>query len=152
MTIDTSGSTLTFILAGSHAREPEQAYASAGYVLFSAERVCIDPSFIKRVTTGVIIQVPTGWCGRVIELPHTRQLGRYSVTGDGHIDGTYLSSAKVCITNLRNKKMCINTGDPIAFLVVHPVFVPIGKVTCRRRLEFNESDCEVTEMMTHIGM
>ena len=117
------------------AKEPFQANESdAGYDLFSTEYVTIEPFKRKLVSTGINIEIPQGFYGRIAPRSGLACKKGIDVMA-GVIDSGYRGEIKVLLINLNfagynitpnaydamfgsTNKMEINPGDRIAQLII----------------------------------
>ncbi len=105
------------------AEDPEltphyQTEGSAGCDLRSAECVTILPGKRAIVSTGVKIELPSGFEAQV--RPRSGLAAKYGVTvlnSPGTIDSDYRGTVKVILLNMGEEPFVINKGDRIAQLV-----------------------------------
>jgi dUTP pyrophosphatase len=108
------------------AKPPDQAHEhDAGFDLFAAEWVQIEPGRRASVGTGVAVAIPEGHAGLV--LPRSGLAMRHGiglVNAPGLIDAGYRGELRVLLLNTdRNDAFAIEPGDRIAQLVVTRVEV-----------------------------
>lgn len=99
---------------------PKRAYSDdAGFDLYACERQHILPNEVVKVSTGIAIEIPTGYFGLVVTRSSMAHKGVY-VTG-GVIDSGYRGPVHV-VLNTGAQSYEIKPGDRIAQMLVLPVF------------------------------
>ncbi len=102
------------------ARLPERSHdGDAGWDLFSAEDVEIEPGATGVVPTDVSMEIPRGWYGQVKSRSGLGTKG--VVVTAGVVDSTYRGNIKVVIINCGRKTLLLKRGDRIAQMVFLPV-------------------------------
>lgn len=90
---------------------------AAGFDIFAAENMGISPGETRCIKTGVAIQIPNGFYGKI-----TSRSGLYIkkkvLAFDGTIDADYRGEIFVCLRNENEKAHFICSGDRIAQLVI----------------------------------
>lgn len=115
-----------FILTGDHGGglPPTQATdGSAGFDLFSAEKVEFEPGQYERVACGIAMEIPEGYCGLV--LPRSGLVLKKGLTvanAPGLIDSDYRGEVCVMLHNISARDQFVSAGDRIAQMV----FVQFG--------------------------
>lgn len=104
---------------------------SVGMDLYAAidNTEIIMPSEIKLVSTGICIQIPTGYEAQI--RPRSGLALKYGITllnTPGTIDWDYRGEIKVIIINLGKEPFTINRGDRIAQMVINKVEKPLIEV------------------------
>lgn len=100
------------------ARMPERAHPTdAGYDLYSRETVCIMHHASAVIDTGVHIELPPGYYGK-IESRSGMNINHGVVSCGGVIDEGYTGSVCVKLYNLSNSGYVVQVGDKIAQLVI----------------------------------
>ena len=104
---------------------PEYAtFGSSGLDLraFLTEPLIINPSEIKLVPTGIMMELPVELEGQV--RPRSGLAAKHGITclnSPGTIDSDYRGEIKVLLINLGKEKFVINNNDRIAQLVISKV-------------------------------
>lgn len=119
--------TLQFARLCAAARAPERAHpGDAGYDLFAAEAVAIEPGRRASVGTGVAVAIPDGCAGLV--LPRSGLAARHGITlanAPGLIDSGYRGELRVLLLNTDPQSAFdVAIGDRVAQLVVVRVEAP----------------------------
>lgn len=84
--------------------------------------VKIQPGDIFQCSSGLSIELPTGWEGQVRGRSSLNRLGIMVPTGT--IDAGYRGEIGIIIYNLSKNMYIINKYDKIAQLIISPVFSP----------------------------
>ena len=113
--------TLRFKRLAAHATAPAQAHdGDAGYDLFAAESVAIEPGRRASVGTGIAVAIPAGCAGLV--LPRSGLAARHGITlpnAPGLIDSGYRGELRVLLLNSDpDAAFDVAVGDRIAQLLV----------------------------------
>jgi dUTP pyrophosphatase len=108
----------------SDARPPEQAHPhDAGFDIFAAESLRIEPGERAAVATGIALAIPDGFAGFV--LPRSGLAARHGialVNAPGLIDPGYHGEVRVLLLNTdRAQAFHIENGERIAQLVLVPI-------------------------------
>ena len=103
------------------AKLPTRANDSdAGYDLYSTESMPLVPSNRQAVCTGVCVEIPKGYYGRIAPRSGLALKAGIDVLG-GVIDSGYRNEIKVILINLGNKTFVIERGARIAQMVLCPI-------------------------------
>jgi dUTP pyrophosphatase len=90
---------------------------SAGADLFCLEAFTLQPRERKSVPTGVAVEIPPGWYGRVA--PRSGLAARYGIdTLAGVVDPDYRGELLVLIANTGDAPVSFDAGERIAQLVI----------------------------------
>ncbi len=104
-----------------NAQTPTYAYSTdAGLDLFSAENYSLEPGQNRDFSTGIIIEIPVGYVGLIMEKSGLALKRQISVMG-GVIDAGYRGEIKVILHNNSNKAQEFKIGDKLAQLLVQKV-------------------------------
>lgn len=97
---------------------------SAGLDLFSITDISIPPSSKELINTGISIEIPTGYYGRIA--PRSSMAWKkHSDVGAGVIDSDYRGDIGVVLFNLSTTNSIeINAGDKIAQLIIEKAYFP----------------------------
>ncbi len=100
------------------ARLPERGTSrAAGADLHCIEAFTLEPGERKLAPTGLIVEIPPGWYGRVA--PRSGLAVRHAIdTLAGVIDPDYRAELKVLLVNLGDVAVSFNAGDRIAQLIL----------------------------------
>ena len=100
------------------ARLPERGSNwSAGADLFCLEAFTLQPRERKSVPTGVAVEIPPGWYGRVA--PRSGLAARHGIdTLAGVVDADYRGELLVLIVNTSDTSVSFGAGERIAQLVI----------------------------------
>ena len=116
---------LKFELVHPDAILPLRAHSTdAGLDLHTVERVGLAAGEQRTISTGVAVEIPTGYVGLVC--PRSGLAAKYGITivnAPGIIDSGYRGELKVVLLNTSPNVIGFNVGDRIAQLVVTPVCV-----------------------------
>ena len=103
-----------------HARLPSKANEDdAGWDLYAAEDVIIEPSERTLIGTDIAMAIPAGYVGLIWDrsgMATKRGVHRFA----GVIDSGYRGEVKVCLWNASNEHCIINKGERMAQLLVQP--------------------------------
>ena len=103
-----------------YARLPSKANEDdAGWDLYAAEDVNIEPSQRMLIGTDIAMAIPIGYVGLIWDrsgMAIKRGVHRFA----GVIDSGYRGEVKVCLWNASNEHCVINKGDRMAQLLVQP--------------------------------
>ena len=106
------------------AYEPTRAHPTdAGLDLKTKERVKIWPNLSATIDTGVHVELPPGFYGK-IESKSGLDVNHNIVSCGGVIDEGYTGSIVVKLYNLGDKAYIFNPGDKVAQLVIQPYLAP----------------------------
>ena len=96
---------------------------AAGYDLYAAEDVCIQPQCRGLVGTAISIKVPPGTYGRVA--PRSGLSVKHEIdVGAGVVDEDYRGEVKILLINNSTKDFHASKGDRIAQLVLEKITNP----------------------------
>ena len=87
--------------------------------MYSVEDTTIEPNSTEVVSTGIALEIPTGFEGIVRGRSGLASKGIHVHIGT--IESSYRGDIGVIITNTTNKSFSINRGDRIAQFTVKPV-------------------------------
>ena len=120
--------TFTHILVKRHseyARLPTLSYDdSAGMDLYAAETVTIPPGKSRIIATDLEIQIPMGFCGKLMARSGLAFDHRIMI-GAGLIDAGFEAPIKVPVFNLGDEDYHINVGSAFCQIVITPVTMGI---------------------------
>ena len=112
------------ILLDPGAYEPTRAHPTdAGLDLRAKERVKIWPGMAATIDTGVHVELPPGYYGK-IESKSGLNVKHSIVSCGGTIDEPYRGSIVVKLYNLGDKAYVFEPGDKVAQLVIQPYIAP----------------------------
>ena len=95
----------------------------AGLDLYAAENICIPLGTTKKVKTGIAIEIPIGYVGRISDRSGIASKGL--IVGAGVIDAGYTGDHTVVLHNFSADGFYgVNKGDKIAQLIIYPVETP----------------------------
>ena len=99
--------------------------ADAGMDIYSNQDVTIMPHSFEIVSTGITIEIDSGFVGLL------KPKGRNNhLLGAGVVDAGYQGEILVKVSNITAKPMEIKPGDAIGQLLIIPIFTPeITEVT-----------------------
>ena len=90
---------------------------SAGIDLKSSVDIVLPPNSNTLVSTGLVMEIPTGYRGDIRSRSGLASKHNLHV-GAGVIDSPYRGEIKVLLLNLSNKEYSIKRGDRIAQLII----------------------------------
>ena len=100
------------------AKVPTRANDSdAGYDLYSTESLPLIPSSRQAICTGICVEIPKGYYGRIAPRSGLALKAGLDVLG-GVIDSGYRDEIKVILINLGEGLVAIEEGDRIAQLII----------------------------------
>jgi deoxyuridine 5''-triphosphate nucleotidohydrolase (dut) len=105
-----------------NAKIPSYAYdTDSGADLFSCEAIKIFPGETRIVSTGVKMEFPDGWAGRILEKSGLALKQSVQIMG-GVIDSSYRGEVNVIIHNASNTAiLSFEVGDKVAQIEIYPV-------------------------------
>jgi len=103
------------------AKLPKRAYDSIGYDLYSIEDVELLKHDVKKVRTGIAIEIPEGYVGIIKERSSVGSKG--VAIRAGVIDPDYRGEVIVVLHNIDNVYHKIKKGDKVAQLLIVPVLI-----------------------------
>lgn len=108
---------------------PERAHdTDAGYDLRTPKRVVIHRGSSAVIDTGVHIQIPSGWFGK-LESKSGLNVNHSVVSLGGVIDSGYTGSIRAKIYNLGDTDYVFSAGDKVVQIIFHrhesPSFVVV---------------------------
>lgn len=95
---------------------------SAGYDLYAAEKMTIQPKDKGLVSTGLSIKTPPGTYGQIS--PRSSLASKMIDIGGGVVDRDYTGIVKIIIYNLSNDVFVVNEGDRVAQLILQKIKTP----------------------------
>ena len=94
---------------------------AAGYDLYSIDSVDINPGECKLISTGIAIQLPTGYFGAIFPRSGTAvKRGLRLANCVGVIDSDYRGEVKVPLYNNSQEVQPVEQGERIAQLIILP--------------------------------
>ena len=97
---------------------PTRAKSSdAGYDLYSVVDVLITPTARELVATGIAIEIPEGYYGRIAPRSGLAVKAGVDILA-GVVDSGYRNEVKVVMINLGQGLVSVNKGDRIAQLII----------------------------------
>jgi len=113
--------TLRFAKLSEHARAPTRgSFVAAGYDLYAAEEMVIEPGKRACVKTDIQIEVPDGTYGRVA--PRSGLAAKHGIdVGAGVVDKDYRGNVMVLLFNFGDAAFNVARGDRIAQLVLEKI-------------------------------
>lgn len=104
-----------------NARLPtRESNRAAGYDLYANENIHINPDQRCLVSTGIAIQIPYGYYGRIA--PRSGLAVRNGINvGAGVIDSNYTGHVKILLFNHGETFLDIKDGDRIAQLIIEKI-------------------------------
>ena len=112
---------IKYVKVNPKAHAPTRAHSSdAGYDLYSTEYLKIEPFERTLVSTGLIIEIPNGFYGRIAPRSGLACKKGIDVMA-GVIDSGYRGEWKVCLLNTSDKEFEIKRGDKIAQALIQPI-------------------------------
>merc|ERR1711955_95810 len=113
--------TLRFAKLSEHAKAPTRGSSvAAGYDLYAAEEMVIEPGKRAWVKTDIQIEVPDGTYGRVA--PRSGLAAKHGIdVGAGVIDKDYRGNVMVLLFNFGDSAFNVGRGDRIAQLVLEKI-------------------------------
>lgn len=92
---------------------------SAGYDLYSVEKIDIPRNSLRVISTGLAITVPCGTYGRIAG--RSSMALREITTLGGVIDRDYIGEVKIILYNMGDMSYQVNIGDRIAQLILEKI-------------------------------
>ena len=89
----------------------------AGYDLYSTESLPLTPHTRQAICTGICVEIPKGYYGRIAPRSGLALKAGLDVLG-GVIDSGYRNEIKVILINFREGLVSIEEGDRIAQLII----------------------------------
>jgi len=113
--------TLRFAKLSEHAKAPTRGSSvAAGYDLYAAEEMVIEPGKRACVKTDIQIEVPDGTYGRVA--PRSGLAAKHGIdVGAGVVDKDYRGNVMVLLFNFGDAAFNVARGDRIAQLVLEKI-------------------------------
>jgi len=113
--------TLRFAKMSEHAKAPTRGSSvAAGYDLYAAEEMVIEPGKRACVKTDIQIEVPDGTYGRVA--PRSGLAAKHGIdVGAGVVDKDYRGNVMVLLFNFGDAAFNVARGDRIAQLVLEKI-------------------------------
>lgn len=120
--------TLDVILKHKNARLPERATSSsAGYDLYAAEGLTIQPGEVGHINIGIVIGIPEGYEGQVRSRSGLAKKGIIVANSPGTIDADYRNDDNivgVLLLNTTKEPYEVKVGDRVAQLVIQTFASP----------------------------
>jgi len=119
-----STSVLTFSKENEKAKTPTKGSEnSAGFDLYSAVDITVEPRSQALISTGLVIETPKGTYGRIAPRSGLA-INNFIGIGAGVIDGDYRGQVGVVIFNHGSSPFKIEEGDRIAQLICEKIEKP----------------------------
>lgn len=100
--------------------KPQKTYEDdAGADLFSTSDVTIAPQSVAKVDTGLLLEIPERYYGKIESRSSIAAKGVFSV--GGVIDATYRGEVKVMLHNSTKEPVFFPKGTKIAQLIIMPL-------------------------------
>ncbi len=116
-----TGPTVGVKLFRPYAKVPHYAYPTdTGADLFTCEDTVIGPGQTIAVSTGIKMEFPEGWAGKILEKSGLAYKRGIQIMG-GVIDSSYRGEVTVIVHNLSNQSVVFDRGDKVAQIEVHEV-------------------------------
>jgi dUTP pyrophosphatase len=112
---------------------------AAGYDLYSVENFELFPNQRHLFETGIIMEIPIGYYGRISPRSGLSFKNGIDVMG-GIIDCDYRNSIKVLLINLSSEPFIIEKGSRIAQIIIQPCYY----------IDFIECD-ELSDTQRNVG-
>lgn len=131
--------TITIHYTSQFDRPKQGSRYSAGYDLQSNENKFIKPGEIAKISTGLSIEIPLGYCGLILPRSSLHQLGNGCCLANsvGLIDPDYRGEIKLAILNpIGPQAARIESGTRVAQII----FVPFTSVEWLRVTSLSETD------------
>lgn len=96
---------------------------AAGYDLYAAEQVTIEPMSRSLIKTDIAIEMPPNTCGRILSRSSWASKLNIDVAA-GIIDQDYTGNICVLLVNNNVYKFVVNKGERIAQLVLQVIVCP----------------------------
>lgn len=107
--------------SSNYATVPTKAnHTDAGFDLYSAESLSVDPHTRKLVSTDIVVEIDTGYYGRIA--PRSGLSCKGIDVAAGVVDSGYRGNLKVLIVNNSDTVFTINVKDRIAQLVIEKIY------------------------------
>lgn len=105
-------------------RAPSNATSdSAGFDLYANQTISLRPNDVKKIPTGLIIQVPIGTYGRIA--PRSSMALKNLWINGGVVDRDYRGEVMIICANMSKDTYTIVKGDKVAQLIcesyIHPI-------------------------------
>ena len=101
---------------------PTRAKSSdAGYDLYSTVDMPITPTARQLVPTGIAIEIPEGYYGRIAPRSGLAVRACFDILA-GFVDSGYRNEIKVLMINLGEGLVSVNKGDRIAQLIIEKCY------------------------------
>lgn len=102
------------------AKLPTKAHPSdAGFDLYALHTCFIGHAEIYKVSTGIAVEIPEGYCGLIFDRSSLGSNGIFRLAGV--IDSSYRGEIMVCLSNISQEQYKIKSGDKVAQLLIMPV-------------------------------
>lgn len=94
----------------------------AAWDLSSSVEITVEPGATALVSTGVRLNLPFGWCGKVMSRSGNALKGGFIVANaPGIVDSGYTGDIGVIIYNITDKPLTITPGQRVAQLMIERV-------------------------------
>ena len=116
-----------------------QTLGSSGLDLYASEDCLLAPGDFKMVSTGIALEIPSGYEGEVrARSGLASKFGIGVLNSPGTIDSDYRGEVKVILFNFSKKKFEVKKGNRIAQLIISKV----ERVNLRETKELNTTKRE----------
>ena len=97
---------------------PSYSYEDdAGFDLYSTHKVVLEPMQKAQISTGISMQIPTGYVGLYWDKSGVSHKGGIKTMG-GVIDSGYRGEIKVGVVNLSKETYVFEKGDKVAQMLI----------------------------------
>jgi len=96
-------------------------HSDAGFDVSSEEMFIIDAGKSHLFSTGLRMEIPLGWFGRLS--PRSGLSLKGIDLGAGVIDESYRGEIKVLLRNFGSEAYTVNVGDRIAQIIIQPCWI-----------------------------
>ena len=110
---------------------------SAGFDLHAYEDCEIPPQGVRKIRTGISIEIPKGYFGKIFD--RSSLAIQQIITLGGIIDNDYRGELIVILNNLSKKSFSVKKFDKVAQLICIPFIENDIRETCK----LSVSDCRV---------
>ena len=118
------GSEIYLVRLTADAEIPKRATeGSAGYDLYSAENIVIEPGKIEKIKTGIAILIPKTYYCKIAGRSSIEYVKGVSIRA-GTLDSDFRGEICVVLRNESNVAFDINVGDRIAQMIVERYYTP----------------------------
>lgn len=100
---------------------PKKFYKNdAGWDLFVSKDIVIKANTTKEVSTGIRIQIPNGFFGRITGRSSTLK-NKNCLVNEGIIDAGFTGPLYISVKNMSEKQITIKAGTRLAQILIHRV-------------------------------